>query len=242
MAIDAMITPPLPLSDGDDPSTHTVSAIIHHQKYERKKFYGWSINNEHSFVYGEQIIAALNNNSTILLPFMVDPAPHGGIGPLASHFLFGTTSDPSPPPLTFWWQIPQQAYNNTISDTSPSTILLNADKSWHQNSAHLPFGETYHSWFTSTWAHQILGANINTAFTEHLYSSNVHRPKLKKSPTYANEYPLAIGRDTRSFIHSTTQKQGDHSRVGTRHNPDDLCYSSSTACFFIGLYLERYIT
>ncbi len=33
-------------------------------------------NNEHSFVLGKQIIAALNNNSTILLPFMVDP--HGG--------------------------------------------------------------------------------------------------------------------------------------------------------------------
>jgi hypothetical protein len=63
-----------------------------------------SNNNEHSFVLGEQIIAALNNNSTVLLlPFMVDP--HGGIGPLASHFLFGTTSgttsDPSPPPLLF---------------------------------------------------------------------------------------------------------------------------------------------
>ncbi len=38
-------------------------------------------NNEHSFVLGKQIIAALNNNSTILLPFMVDP--HGG-----QHFAF----------------------------------------------------------------------------------------------------------------------------------------------------------
>jgi hypothetical protein len=117
-------------------------------------------NNEHSFVLGKQIIAALNNNSTILLPFMVDP--HGGIGPLASHFLFGTTSDPSPPPLMFQVQIPQQAYNNTISNTLPSTILLHADKSRHQNSAHFPFGATYHSWFPSTWACQILGTNINT--------------------------------------------------------------------------------
>jgi hypothetical protein len=76
-----------------------VSAIINHQNYERKKFYGQSINNEHSFVLGKQVIAALNNYSTILLPFMVDP--HGGIGPLASCFLFGTTSDPSPLPLMF---------------------------------------------------------------------------------------------------------------------------------------------
>jgi hypothetical protein len=98
-AIDVMITSPLPLSDGDDPSTHAVSTIIHHQKYEREKFYGQSINNEHSFVHSKQIIAALNNNSTVLLPFMVNP--HGGIGPLASHFLFGTASDPSPPPLMF---------------------------------------------------------------------------------------------------------------------------------------------
>jgi hypothetical protein len=50
--------------------------------------------------------------------------------------LFGTASDPSPPPLMFWWQIPQQAYNKTISDTLPYAILLHADKSWHQNSAH----------------------------------------------------------------------------------------------------------
>jgi hypothetical protein len=32
LAIDIMITPPLPLSGGDDPSTQAVSAIIHHQK------------------------------------------------------------------------------------------------------------------------------------------------------------------------------------------------------------------
>jgi hypothetical protein len=58
-----------------------------------------------------------------------------------------------------------KAYNNTISDASPSAILLHADKSWHQNSAHLSFGATYHSWFPSTWACQILGANIITART-----------------------------------------------------------------------------
>jgi hypothetical protein len=30
--------------------------------------------------------------------------------------------------------------------------------------------------------HQILGANINTAFAEHLYS-NIHQPELTKSTT-----------------------------------------------------------
>jgi hypothetical protein len=55
MAIDVTITPPLPLSDGNDPSTYAVSTIIHHQKYERKKFYGQSINDEHSFVLGKQV-------------------------------------------------------------------------------------------------------------------------------------------------------------------------------------------
>jgi hypothetical protein len=37
--------------------------------------------------------------------------------------LFGTTSDTSPPPLTFWQQIPQLAYNTTISAASPSTFF-----------------------------------------------------------------------------------------------------------------------
>jgi hypothetical protein len=68
----------------------------------------------------------------------------------------------------------------------------------------------------------MLGANINTAFVEHLYS-NIHKPKLKKSLTHAYEYPLTIGQDTHSFSHSTTQEQGDHSRVGTKCNPNDLC-------------------
>jgi hypothetical protein len=38
---------------------YTCSLCYHSSpKYERKKFYHWSINNEHSFVLGEQIIAA----------------------------------------------------------------------------------------------------------------------------------------------------------------------------------------
>jgi hypothetical protein len=37
MAIDVMITPPLFLSDHDDPSTHAVSAFIHHQKVQEKE-------------------------------------------------------------------------------------------------------------------------------------------------------------------------------------------------------------
>jgi hypothetical protein len=90
-----------------------------------------SINTDNSYVLREQVIAALNNSSTILLPFTIDP--HGGIGPLASRFLFGTTPDPAPAPapapLTFQHWIPQQAYNNTISASLPSAILLHADKS-----------------------------------------------------------------------------------------------------------------
>jgi hypothetical protein len=171
---------------------------MHHQQYERKKFGGRSINTDNSYVLGEQVIAALNNSSTILLPFTIDP--HGGIGPLASRFLFGTTPDPAP--LTFRRRIPQQAYNNTISASSPSAILLHADKSWHQNSAHLPFGATYHTWFPSSWVRQLLGANINTAFSKHLYNC-IHRPKSTKprSATYA--YPLAIGRHSYATFYST---------------------------------------
>ena len=219
MAIDVAITPPLPLtSDGDDPSTNAVSAMRHHQKRERKKFSGRAINAENSCVHGEQIIAALNNNSTVLLPFAVDP--HGGIGPLASRFLFGTTTDPLPPHLHFRRQIPRLAHNNAVSPASPSAILSHADKSWHQNSSHSPFGATYHSWFPSTWARQILGASVNAAFSERL-CARIHRPALNKSRPALHDYPLAIGRDTRSFISATTQQRGGRSRVGTRRNPDD---------------------
>jgi hypothetical protein len=94
-----MITPPFPITDGDDPSTYAASTINHHWQYERKKFGGHSINTDDSYVLGEEAIAALNNSSTILLPFTIDP--HGGIGPLASHFLFGSTPAPAPAPLTF---------------------------------------------------------------------------------------------------------------------------------------------
>jgi hypothetical protein len=97
LAIDVMITPPLPITDGDDPSTYAASTINHHQQYERKKFGGHRINTDNSYILREQVIAALNNSSTILIPFAVDP--HGGFGPLASRFLFGTTPDPAP--LTF---------------------------------------------------------------------------------------------------------------------------------------------
>jgi hypothetical protein len=100
LAIDVTITPPFPITDGDDPSTCAASTINHHQKYERKKFGGRSINTDNSYVLREQVIATLNNSSTILLLFTIDP--HGGIGPLASCFLFGTTPDPvCPCPFDF---------------------------------------------------------------------------------------------------------------------------------------------
>jgi hypothetical protein len=78
---------------------HTSEALLNasqqFQQYERKKFGGHCINTDNSYVLREQVIAALNNSSTILLPFTIDP--HGGIGPLASCFLFGTTPDPARP-------------------------------------------------------------------------------------------------------------------------------------------------
>jgi hypothetical protein len=101
LAIDVTITPLFPITDGDDPSTYAASAINHHQQYERMKFAGRSINTANSYILGEQVIAALNNSSAILLPFTIDP--HGGIGSLAYRFLFGTTPAhaPAPAPSTF---------------------------------------------------------------------------------------------------------------------------------------------
>ena len=218
VATDVAITPPAPLTDGDDPSTCAVSAISHHQKHERKKFGGRSASAGASRALGEQVTAALNNSSAILLPFTIDP--HGGIGPLASRFLLGAAPDPPPAPLTFRRRAPRQARSSAASASSPSAALLRADKSWRQNSAHLPFGATRHAWLPSTWARQILGASISAAFSEHLRSC-AHRPKLSKPRSATCTCPLAIGRHTRPYIQPTTQQRHDRSRVGTTHNPDD---------------------
>jgi hypothetical protein len=48
-----MNTPPLPITDVDDPSTYAASAINHHQQYERKEFGGHSINTDNSYILGE---------------------------------------------------------------------------------------------------------------------------------------------------------------------------------------------
>jgi len=57
-----------------------------------------------------------------------------------------------------------------MSDSSPIAILPHTDKSWHQSGSQLLFGRMYHSWFPSTWTHQILGApNINFAVAAQFY-------------------------------------------------------------------------
>ena len=202
----------LPPIDGD-PSSYAVSAITHHQQYEQKKFTGCNVNTNSSYIIGEQVIAALNASNTILIPFTVDPFV--GLGPIASRFLFGITSDPLLPPMKFRHRIPQQAYDNAISATSPTAILLHADKSWHHNSSHLPFGATYHSWFPSTWARQMLGANINSTFSEHIYDC-IHGPNPPTPNLTAYEHPLALGTESRTRVHTTTQPRQER-RVGLRH-------------------------
>ena len=44
---------------------------------------------------GEMVIRALNDTDTVLLPFIVDP--FGGLGPIATAFLFGLRPNPLPP-------------------------------------------------------------------------------------------------------------------------------------------------
>jgi hypothetical protein len=168
-AIDVMITSLPPPPSGDTP-TQTDSVTTVHRTAERKKFNGPNVLSSSTIVNGELVIRALNDANAILLPFVVDPL--GGLGPIASNLLFGTKPDPEPPPLLFPNNpTSQTAFDNATSDATPTPIAHRADTSWAREAAHIPFGGTHHSWFPSTWARQILGANGNHAIAAHLYAS-----------------------------------------------------------------------
>jgi hypothetical protein len=147
-------------------------------------------------VNGELVIRALNDTNVVFLPFAVDPL--GGLGPIASNFLFGIKPDPEPPPLTFPDNpTAQTAYDNATSTASPVAVLHHADISWAQHHSHIPFGHTYHSWFPSTWARQVLGANINYALASHLYAAirKTYGPTLR--PDTPDHMPIgAYSRST----------------------------------------------
>lgn len=188
------------------------SVIAHHQQHERKKFTGRNVNTNSSYTVGEQVIAALNASNTALTPFTVDPL--GGLGPLASRFLCGTASDPPPPTLSFRRCAPQQACNNATSAASPSAALRHADKSWSHNSSRLPFGATCHSWLPSTWARQILGANINSAFSEFMCHC-MHRPTQSTPAPAACAHPLALGAEPRTCARTSAHLHQQR-RAGSR--------------------------
>jgi hypothetical protein len=86
-----------------------------------------------------------------------------------------------------------------LSFTFYRLLLTDVRHQSHSSSCHLYLVQHRHS-----LARQILGANINTAYSEHIYNC-IHRSKSTKphSATYA--YPLAIGRHTRPYIQPTTQ-------------------------------------
>jgi len=52
---------------------------------------------------------------------------------------------------------PHKMHDNATSASAPSAILARADKSWNHTCPHIPFGDSYHGWFPSTLAWQILG-------------------------------------------------------------------------------------
>ena len=99
---------------------------------------------------GEMVIHALNNTDTVLLPFIVDP--FGGLGPIATAFLFGLRPNPLPPQLIFSSATSQRAYDNAVSKLAPFAITAHADHAWSHHAPHLPFGCTYHSWFPMNWS------------------------------------------------------------------------------------------
>jgi hypothetical protein len=130
-------------------SSYTVSITKHLQKAEQAKFCGPSISTTSTFVNGEMVIRALNESNTLLIPFIVDP--FGGLGPIANCFLFGLRPKPAPDPLHFHSTTSQEAYKNTMSPAAPTGLSHRADQYWSCNSPHLPFGNTYHSWFPTNW-------------------------------------------------------------------------------------------
>jgi len=208
-AVDVTISSPLPLLPlGGAQSHYTASVTKHHQDAERSKFRSTNSSRRTSTqVAGSQVVAALNDSNTVLLPVVFDPL--GGYGPIASRFLFGTLPDPAPDPLTFTSAASQLAYNNATSDNCPVALLPHADKAWLHNNPYFSFGSTYHSWFPSTWARQILGLNFMHAAAQH-----IHR-RLNAMPTSAfspadYEYPLALGQHSRFRItvpHSETRRR-----------------------------------
>jgi hypothetical protein len=138
------------------------------------------------------VMCALNKSHTLLLASVIDL--FRGLGPLANHFLFGIHPDLAPDPLVFQSATSQQAYNNLTSKAAPSGLTHQTDTSWSSNSAHLPCGHTYHSWFPTNWMCQTLGTNnLNLAFAQHLlwsihkkYSPIAHHP----NNTITDPYPI----------------------------------------------------
>ena len=57
---------------------------------------------------------------------------------------------------------------------------------------------SYHSWFPSTLAKQILGANLNFVFAIHLYSG-IHSTQPTSASSSHPLYPLAIGHNSRDL-------------------------------------------
>jgi hypothetical protein len=134
----------------------------------------------------------------LLIPFIVDP--FGVLSTIANCFLFGLCPDPAPNPLHFHSTTSQEAYNNTMSLATPTSLSHRADQYWSCNSPHLPFGNTYHSWFPTNWIWQTLDLvptsiwhlhNICTAAS----TKTIHPNYDKRSPTHTqtqSDTPLWI--------------------------------------------------
>jgi hypothetical protein len=85
-----------------------------------------------------------------------------------------------------------------MSPAAPTSFSHHANQYWSCNSPHLPFGNTYHSWFPTNWIRQTLvGANIkNLTLAQHSYCS-IHKnytPRLRQ--TQPDPYPNTIGHST----------------------------------------------
>jgi hypothetical protein len=142
------------------------------------------------------VVRALNESNSLHCWPLWQPRPHCQPLPLRPSSWSCTWS-------CTCWSFPlshsatsQEAYNNTMPPAAPIRLSHCANQYWSCNLPHLPFGNTYHSWFLTNWIRQTLGANINLTFAQHLFCS-IHKnytPQLRQ--TQPDPYPNTIGHST----------------------------------------------
>jgi hypothetical protein len=138
-----------------------------------------------------------------LLPFTVDHL--GGIGHIATQFLFGDSipSSSLPPQwIQNSFRTNPAAYTLLLHSTknTPHAVLQKANHQWHSGtSPPTRFGRTYHTYTPSQWATQALALNLSKALTHHLLlhtnrilTQTTHQRKTQRQTQYTTIPPFYL--------------------------------------------------